>query len=194
MANKAIPLSYLSKLKEQCDELYEKKGEGGTTVVANPSAAGTEDLLKLQVENTVYNIPATEIVFSTEAAADAVEVAGFSVEGQNFKFPSGGDSSGGGGGTKLYSHNLNIDNTNYFFISTSETPCNSLSALQASSFIMGAKALENPSPRTTKFVVSIFSSSMVYINVTGAFQGPTGADFAVIDLSSATISDTVTPL
>lgn len=29
MADKAIPLSYLSKLKEQCDELYEKKGEGG---------------------------------------------------------------------------------------------------------------------------------------------------------------------
>lgn len=32
MANKAIPLSYLSKLKEQCDELYQAKGSGGGTV------------------------------------------------------------------------------------------------------------------------------------------------------------------
>lgn len=32
MANKAIPLSYLSKLKEQCDELYEKKGSGASFV------------------------------------------------------------------------------------------------------------------------------------------------------------------
>lgn len=61
-------------------------GGGGTNVVANPSAAGTEDLLKLQVENTVYNIPATEIVFSTDAASGAAEVSGFSVEGQNFAF------------------------------------------------------------------------------------------------------------
>lgn len=31
-------------------------------------------------------------------------------------------------------------------------------------------------------------------DVTGTFQGATGADFNVIDLSSVTISDTVTPL
>lgn len=66
--------------------LWTKPASGGTTVVANPSAAGTEDLLKLQVENTVYNIPATEIVFSTDAASGAAEVSGFSVEGQNFAF------------------------------------------------------------------------------------------------------------
>lgn len=62
----------------------------GTTVIANPSAVGTEDLLKLQVENTVYNIPSTEIVFSTETTDDAIEVKGFSVEEQKFKFPTGG--------------------------------------------------------------------------------------------------------
>lgn len=56
--------------------------------VANPTATGTQDLTSLQVGETVYNVPATEIVFSTEAAADAVEVAGFSVESQNFKFKS----------------------------------------------------------------------------------------------------------
>lgn len=99
-----------------------------------------------------------------------------------------------GGGTQLYSHNLNIDNNNYFFISTSETPCNSLRALQASNIIMGSRTLENPSPSITKFVVAVFSSIMLYINITGTFQGPTGADFAVINLSSATISDTVIPL
>lgn len=32
MADKAIPLSYLSKLKEQCDELYQAKGSGGGSV------------------------------------------------------------------------------------------------------------------------------------------------------------------
>ena len=104
------------------------------------------------------------------------------------------EAGGGGGGTKLYSHNLNIDNNNYFFISTSETPCNSLSALQGSNCIMGSIALENPSPSITKFVICVFSSKMLYINITGTFQGPKGADFAVLDLSSATISDTVTPL
>lgn len=92
MADKAIPLSYLPKLREQCDELYEKKDN----VIANPLESGTQDLTSLQVDGTVYNVPATEIVFSTDAAPDAVEVAGFSVEGQNFKFPSGG-----GGGTDI---------------------------------------------------------------------------------------------
>lgn len=66
--------------------LWTKPASGGTTVIANPSAAGTEDLTKLQVANTVYNIPATEIVFSTDAASGAAEVSGFSVEGQNFAF------------------------------------------------------------------------------------------------------------
>ena len=61
-------------------------GGGGTNVVANPTTTGTEDLTSLQVGETIYNVPATEIVFSTEAAADAVEVAGFSVSGQNFAF------------------------------------------------------------------------------------------------------------
>lgn len=32
MSDKAIPLSYLSKLKEQCDELYQAKGSGGGTI------------------------------------------------------------------------------------------------------------------------------------------------------------------
>lgn len=32
MADKAIPMSYLSKLKEQCDELYQAKGSGGGTI------------------------------------------------------------------------------------------------------------------------------------------------------------------
>lgn len=67
---------------------YAEIGASGTAVVANPSAAGTEDLTKLQVANTVYNIPSTEIVFSTDAADDSAEVAGFSVESQNFKFKS----------------------------------------------------------------------------------------------------------
>ena len=100
----------------------------------------------------------------------------------------------GGGGANLYSHQLNIDGSDYYYISSSETPCNSLSDLQASNFIFGCKNLEIPSPSATKFVISVFSSKMLYINVTGTFQGATGADFAVIDLSSATISDTVTPL
>ena len=100
----------------------------------------------------------------------------------------------GGGGTKLYSHRLNINNNNYYFISTSETPCNSLPDLQGSDFIMGAKTLQPPAPSNTKFVVSVFTTSMLYINITGTFQGPTGADFEVLNLSSVTFSDTVTPL
>lgn len=143
MADKAIPMSYLSKLKEQCDELYQAKGSGGgTNVVANPTETGTEDLTSLQVGNTVYNVPATEIIFSTEASVDAVEVAGFSVAGENFKFPSsgGGDTNptiptpttadngkvlgvtngayalqDAGGGVKLYQHNILLKNTSNSF-------------------------------------------------------------------------------
>lgn len=103
-------------------------------------------------------------------------------------------SGGGGGGTKLYSHRLNISNNYYYFISTSETPCNSLSDLQGSDFIMGAKTLGVPAPSNTKFVVSVFTTSMLYINITGTFSGPTGANFEVLNLSSVTFSDTVTPL
>lgn len=54
--------------------------------VANPTATGTQELTSLQVDGTVYNVPATEIVFSTDAASGAAEVSGFSVEGQNFAF------------------------------------------------------------------------------------------------------------
>lgn len=104
------------------------------------------------------------------------------------------EAGGGGGGTKLYSHQLTISGSDYYYISSSETPCNSLLDLQASNFIFGCKNLEIPSPTATKFVISVFLSKMLYINVTGTFQGVTGADFAVIDLSSATILDTVTPL
>lgn len=104
------------------------------------------------------------------------------------------EASGGGGGINLYSHRLTIKGNDYYFISLSNTPCNSLSALQKSDFIFGCKSLENPSPAATKFVISVFSSKMLYINVTGTFQGATGADFAVIDLSSETIFDTITPL
>ena len=100
----------------------------------------------------------------------------------------------GGGGTKLYSHRLNIDNNNYYFISTSETPCNSLSDLQGSDFIIGAKTVTVPAPSNTKFVVYVFTTSMLYIDITGTFKGPTGADFKVLDLSSVTFSDAVTPL
>lgn len=99
-----------------------------------------------------------------------------------------------GGGTQLYSHQLTINGSDYYYISSSETPCNSLSELQGSNFIFGCKNLENPSPSATKFVISVFSSKMLYINVKGTFQGATGADFNVIDLSSLTISDTVMPL
>lgn len=77
--------------------LWTKEASEGTTVVANPTATGTQDLTSLQVGETVYNVPATEITFSTEASADAIEVAGFSVANQSFKFPSGGAS----GGTQL---------------------------------------------------------------------------------------------
>ena len=100
----------------------------------------------------------------------------------------------GGGGTKLYSHRLNIDNNNYYFISTSETPCNSLSDLQGSDFIIGDKTVTVPAPSNTKFVVYVFTTSMLYIDITGTFKGPTGADFKVLDLSSVTFSDAVTPL
>lgn len=104
------------------------------------------------------------------------------------------EAGGGGGGINLYSHQLAINGSDYYYISTSEAPCNSLSDLQGTNFIFGCKNLENPSPSATKFVISVFSSKLLYINVTGTFQGATGADFAVVDLSSTTILDTVTPL
>lgn len=91
---KAVSNENLARFLEKCDERYAKAGEGGTDVIANPTATGTEELISLQVGETVYNVPATEITFSTEASADAIEVAGFSVANQSFKFPSGGTSGG----------------------------------------------------------------------------------------------------
>lgn len=68
MSDKAIPLSYLSKLKEQCNELYEKKDN----VIANPLESGTQELTSLQVGGTVYNIAATAIEYMTDEEVDAL--------------------------------------------------------------------------------------------------------------------------
>ena len=57
--DKIITLSNLQKFKEKCDSEYSKKSEA-STVVANPSGEGTADLEKLQVGNTIYNIPSGE--------------------------------------------------------------------------------------------------------------------------------------
>ena len=44
-------------VQEAIDELAQGGGGGGTTVVANPSGEATDSLDKLQVENTIYQIP-----------------------------------------------------------------------------------------------------------------------------------------
>lgn len=36
--------------------LFQNGGGGGTTVIANPSGEATDDLEKIQIENTIYNI------------------------------------------------------------------------------------------------------------------------------------------
>ena len=44
-------------VQEAIDELAQGGGGGGTTVIANPSGEATDSLDKLQVENTIYQIP-----------------------------------------------------------------------------------------------------------------------------------------
>lgn len=48
------------------------KIKNGTTVVANPTETGTEDLTSLQVGGTVYNIAATPIEYMTDEEVDAL--------------------------------------------------------------------------------------------------------------------------
>mgnify|MGYP001863112611 CR=1 FL=1 len=53
--------------------LWTKEASGGTTVIANPTATGTQDLTSLQVGGTVYNIPQGGAVeYATDEEIDAL--------------------------------------------------------------------------------------------------------------------------
>ena len=53
--------------------LWTKEASGGTTVVANPTATGTQNLTSLQVGGTVYNIPQGGAVeYATDEEIDAL--------------------------------------------------------------------------------------------------------------------------
>lgn len=53
--------------------LWTKKASEGTTVIANPTATGTQDLTSLQVGGTVYNIPQGGAVeYATDEEIDAL--------------------------------------------------------------------------------------------------------------------------
>lgn len=54
--------------------LWTKEASEGTTVVANPTATGTEDLTSLQVGGTVYNIPqgGGAVEYATDEEIDAL--------------------------------------------------------------------------------------------------------------------------
>lgn len=52
--------------------LWTKEASEGTTVVANPTATGTQDLTSLQVGGTVYNIPSSSVEYATNEEIDAL--------------------------------------------------------------------------------------------------------------------------
>lgn len=65
MSDKAIPLSYLSKLKEQCDELYK--------IEPNPTSQGTEELSKVKIHDTVYNILGSTRIIEVQVTSSELE-------------------------------------------------------------------------------------------------------------------------
>lgn len=176
---------------------YERVNISGTTAMLISADDDALHVLTVNLSTRAYTL--SDVALGSGGSGPAIPTPTTSDNGKVLGVANGAyalqEAGGGGGsGTQLYSHQLTIDGSDYYYISSSETPCNSLSELQGSNFIFGCKDLENPSPSATKFVISVFSSKMLYINVKGTFQGATGADFAVVDLSSATISDIVTPL
>lgn len=66
------------------------------TVVANPTAEGTEQLQKLQVGNTVYNMPEGETVVANPMAEGTEQLQKLQVGNTVYNMPGGG----GGGLTK----------------------------------------------------------------------------------------------
>ena len=72
----------------------EAKGSGGgTTVIANPEGEATEDLTKLQVEDTIYGIPeGTEVVANPTMSGDEAELEGLQVGNIKYKVPEGGST------------------------------------------------------------------------------------------------------
>ena len=80
-------------------------GGGGTTVVANPSGEATDDLEKLQVGETIYDIPAGGGDSSTLAGLDDVNLSS-PTDGQVLKYDATNNEwvngEGGSGGNDLY--------------------------------------------------------------------------------------------
>ena len=69
-------------------------GGGGTTVVANPQAAATDDLEKLQVGQVVYAIPVTEVEV-TPIQLSGTKIATVTIDGTDYDLYA---PNGGGGG------------------------------------------------------------------------------------------------
>lgn len=82
--------------KKATDYLKDKigGGQGGSTVIANPEGEATEDLNKLQVEDTIYGIPqGTEVVANPELSGDEEDLTGLQVGDTKYKVPEGGGST-----------------------------------------------------------------------------------------------------
>lgn len=72
-----------------------EQGGGGTNVEANPSGAGTQDLTKLKVANTIYNIPSgggTTVEANPQDEA-TVQLTKLKVDNTTYSVPQGGGNA-----------------------------------------------------------------------------------------------------
>ena len=70
------------------DNYVESGGGGGTTVIPNPQTAASEELKKLQIDNTVYSV-GTEVTANPTGQASG-DLSSIGIGGTKYNIPSGG--------------------------------------------------------------------------------------------------------
>ena len=92
------PESRIEDLLLELKEAIEQGGGGGTTVVANPTGEPTDDLNKVQIGSTIYDIPEGAEVEANPTDSASETLTKLKVDNIIYSVPSGG----GGGGTSDY--------------------------------------------------------------------------------------------
>lgn len=92
------PESRIEDLLLELKEAIEQGGGGGTTVVANPAGEPTDDLNKVQIGSTIYDIPEGAEVEANPTDSASETLTKLKVDNIIYSVPSGG----GGGGTSDY--------------------------------------------------------------------------------------------
>lgn len=93
--NTNIPAKPITREEMYLDEIARNGGGGGggTTVIANPDGTATDDLEKLQVGDTIYELPEGTTVAANPEGEATEELNKLLVGDEIFSIPEGGDAS-----------------------------------------------------------------------------------------------------